>query len=101
MVMMDKPGSHDRPLQALVDKCDALIAENARRRSDAVNPQHYKGLDPEPIDVIEAWGLGFALGNVVKYVARADHKGDAIGDLKKAKFYIERELATREKDAER
>lgn len=63
--------------------------------SDAVNhPPHYGGEDNphEAIKVIEAWGLGFCLGNTVKYIARAGRKGDAIEDLEKARWYIDREL---------
>lgn len=61
---------------------------------DDDRPQHYRGLQPEPIDVIEAWGLGFALGNVVKYVARAGRKGGVsyVDDLRKARFYLDREI---------
>ena len=48
----------------------------------------------EVIDVIEAWDLGFCLGNAVKYIARAGHKDPdtRYHDLKKAIWYIEREL---------
>jgi hypothetical protein len=48
--------------------------------------------------VIEAWSLGFHLGNAVKYIARAGKKGAAIEDLKKARWYIDRviEMAERE-----
>lgn len=50
------------------------------------------------IDVIEDWKLGFNLGNVVKYVGRADHKGAASSDLYKALFYLNREIANRERN---
>ena len=60
---------------------------------DPINhPPHYTHGDIEPIDAIEAWQLGFCLGNVVKYVARAGHKGDRLEDLKKASWYLEREI---------
>jgi hypothetical protein len=66
---------------------------NATERNDAVDhPPHYTFGAIEVIDAIEAWGLGFHLGNVVKYVARAAHKGDLVGDLKKARWYLEREI---------
>ncbi len=61
--------------------------------NDLVNhPPHYGGADDtyEAIKVIEAWGLGFHLGNAVKYVARAGKKGDALEDLKKARWYLDR-----------
>ena len=55
------------------------------------HPIHYggKGNPYEAIKVIDAWGLDFALGNVVKYVSRAGKKtDDALEDLEKAKWYI-------------
>lgn len=66
---------------------------------DAVNhPSHYGGeSNPyEAIKVIEAWRLGFNLGNAVKYVARAGKKGEALEDLKKARWYLDREIANLE-----
>jgi len=54
-------------------------------------PDHYTRLKPEPIDVINAWGLNFNLGNVVKYVARWDAKG-GIDDLRKARQYLDFEI---------
>lgn len=58
------------------------------------HPEHYGGKDNpyEAIKVIEAWGLNFNLGNVAKYVSRAGKKGDALQDLEKAKWYLEREI---------
>ena len=65
--------------------------------SDRVNhPTHYNTGNIEVIEAIEDWGLNFHLGNAVKYIARADHKGNAIEDLKKAQFYIIREIQIRE-----
>jgi len=54
-------------------------------------PPHYD-FAIEPIDAIRAWGLGFNLGNVVKYVARAGRKGPAIDDLRKARDYLDHEI---------
>ena len=59
------------------------------------HPQHYNHGTIEVIDAIEAWGLGFNLGNAVKYLARADHKGAPVEDLRKALWYIQRELDRR------
>ena len=65
----------------------------APEKSDAVfRPNHYARLWPEPITVINAWKLGFNLGNAVKYIARAGHKDDLEQDLKKAIRYLEIEL---------
>ena len=46
----------------------------------------------EAIKVIEAWELGFNLGNVVKYISRAGKKGSKMEDLKKAQWYLTREI---------
>jgi hypothetical protein len=62
--------------------------------SDSINhPPHYTFGAIEVIDAIEAWQLGFHLGNVVKYVARAAHKGRHLDDLKKARWYLDREIS--------
>lgn len=68
---------------------------------DMVNhPPHYKAGGIETIDFIEAKGLGYNLGNVVKYVSRAEHKGALLQDLEKARWYLNREIAKREKKGE-
>ena len=67
------------------------------RDEDPVNhPKHYTFGKIEVIDVIEDWKLGFCLGNAVKYIARADHKGTRLQDLKKAKWYLDRAIARAE-----
>lgn len=68
-------------------------------KTESVNhPKHYGGEDNpyEAIKVIEAWGLGFCLGNTVKYISRSEKKGNALEDLKKAAWYLNREIANRE-----
>lgn len=62
--------------------------------ADNVNhPAHYKTGGIETIDFIEAKQLTYNLGNVVKYITRADHKGNKLEDLKKAQWYLNREVA--------
>jgi len=58
------------------------------------HPLHYGGADNpyESIKVIEAWNLGFHLGNAIKYISRAGKKGSRVEDLKKAIWYINREI---------
>lgn len=56
------------------------------------NPPHYTFSKIEVLDAIEAWKLPYKLGQVVKYVARAAHKGALLQDLEKAKFYLDREI---------
>lgn len=63
-------------------------------RADVVNhPPHYKVGGIETIDFIEAKGLDYNLGNVVKYVTRADHKGNKLQDLEKARWYLDRAIS--------
>jgi hypothetical protein len=70
---------------------------------DTVNhPSHYGGADNpyEAIKVVEAWNLGFCLGNTVKYISRAGKKTpDALEDLKKALWYLNREISNLEKES--
>jgi hypothetical protein len=62
--------------------------------ADPVNhPAYYKVGGVETIDFIEAKDLSYHLGNAVKYISRADHKGNRLQDLEKAKWYIERAIA--------
>ena len=63
---------------------------------DIVNhPPHYKVGGIETIDFIEAKKLNYNLGNVIKYITRADHKGSRNEDLKKALWYLNRELGSK------
>ncbi|HEF4733014.1 DUF3310 domain-containing protein [Burkholderia multivorans] len=66
-------------------------------QDDAVNhPKHYTS-HPSGVECIQiTQHMGFNLGNALKYIWRCDLKNDAIEDLKKAKWYIEREIAKRE-----
>ena len=60
---------------------------------DLVNhPAHYKVGGIETIDFIEAKKLNYNIGNVVKYLTRADHKGNRLEDLRKAQWYLTREI---------
>lgn len=61
------------------------------------NPAHYGGKDNpyEAIKVIEAWECGFNLGNVLKYLSRAEKKGSPVQDLEKALWYLQREINKR------
>lgn len=65
--------------------------------SDQVNkPKHYTS-HPSGVDCIDITEhMGFNLGNAVKYIWRCDLKKDAIEDLKKAIWYINREISKRE-----
>ena len=62
--------------------------------SDPIHhPAHYNHGAIETINVIEDWHLGYHLGQVIKYISRCDHKGKRLEDLRKAQWYLEREIA--------
>jgi len=59
------------------------------------NPKHYTE-HPSGIECIQITEhMGFCLGNAIKYIWRADLKNDSIEDLKKAYWYINREIELR------
>jgi len=61
--------------------------ENAEQ---VISPKHYNTGKIEVIDFIEDQQLGFHLGNVIKYICRAKHKGKEMQDLEKALWYLQR-----------
>ena len=75
---------------------EELGAENVRRANE-VGSEHYRKLDIQPWDAMEAWlspeeFKGFLIGNCIKYVARAGKKGPYKEDIEKAKHYLEKLL---------
>lgn len=70
--------------------------------NEIIHPDHYNFSQHKPIDVIQDWNLNFSLGNVIKYIARAGRKdGNTIlDDLRKARQYLDFEIAFLEKDSE-
>lgn len=63
------------------------------KKNDEINsPAHYAG-KYECIDIIEYLGLGYRLGNTLKYIWRAGKKGHALTDLRKARWYLDREIS--------
>lgn len=84
------------PAPPLGDVRHPLIGE-----SDKINhPEHYTHGAVESIDLIESLGhgKGFCYGSVLKYLYRAEHKGDEAENLKKAAWYINRRLRQIESD---
>ena len=69
------------------------IARQIQEREMVNHPDHYQGNKMEVIDIIEDYSLGFSLGNAIKYILRADKKGNKKQDLQKAMWYLERELS--------
>jgi len=75
-----------------------LTIKNNNMGEQVDHPQHYGGEDNlyEAIKVIDAWGLGFSLGNTVKYISRAGKKNKEkeLEDLKKALWYLQHHIKT-------
>jgi hypothetical protein len=74
---------------------DDFLCQGCMAAADPVNsPGHYTWLGGiEVIDITEHFS--FTMGNVLKYVMRADHKGKPVEDLLKARYYLNRELKRR------
>ena len=71
------------------------VPDFLQQKEDPINPDHYKRNGIEAVDVIEAFDLNYRLGNVVKYVLR--HVGkNGLEDLKKARWYLDREISKHE-----
>lgn len=82
-----------KPMQEVARMVQAVTSNTPIPQVDMVNsPAHYKVGGIETIDFIEAKGLSYNLGNVVKYVTRAGYKGDPKQDLEKARWYLTREI---------
>ena len=88
----------NQPDTIAIRKWDAEDAFNEQKTwnkttEDVINsPKHYTSGKFEVIDVIEDWQLNFRLANAVKYIARHKHKGKPVEDLKKALWYLQREI---------
>jgi hypothetical protein len=81
------------PVQQTMQMVHAVTSGKSILQADMVNsPAHYKVGGIETIDFIEAKGLSYNLGNVVKYVTRAGYKGNRKEDLEKARWYLTREI---------
>ena len=94
------------PFENLNSSCQALMPnENIIRANKYLNgnnetiptdnvnnPTHYNTGTIEVITVIEDWKLNFNLGNAIKYIGRCEHKNNKKEDIKKAIWYLEREL---------
>jgi hypothetical protein len=85
----------DAEIAELMVKDSSLTLEQitAQLNPDMVNhPPHYTAGKIEVIDFIEDQRLSYHLGNVIKYICRADHKGSRLEDLKKAAWYLNRAI---------
>ena len=81
------------PSQNIAIAKDYLNKINKTIPTDNVNnPTHYNKGTIEVITVIEDWKLNFNLGNAIKYIGRCEHKNNKEEDIRKAIWYLEREL---------
>ena len=88
----------DSMVNVTIKKNDANASKQINEKSDAVNhPSYYQG-KMEVIDFIEDKHLGFNLGNCIKYISRCHlkHKDNPVEDLKKARWYLDREIRSME-----
>jgi hypothetical protein len=81
---------------------DVVETPFASRPETVDHPAHYGGENNpyEHIKVCEAWGWNYHRGNATKYICRAGKKNDAIEDLEKAAWYLNREIERRKKERE-
>lgn len=89
------PKKKEETVQTIVEKIAQTIGEPevkaVPKNEDVINhPSHYTRGNIEVIDFIEDQQLPYHLGNVIKYIARAGHKGDKLEDIKKARWYLDR-----------
>ena len=76
---------------------NAVMSMSLHAEDKVNHPSHYKVGGIETIDFIEAKQLDYHLGNVVKYISRADHKDEKLVNLKKAQWYLNRAVSNLEK----
>jgi hypothetical protein len=90
------PGVQTMPFERQPSVWKFSRPESANAEPDSVNhPGHYNS-HPSGVEVIRITEhMNFCLGNAIKYILRCDHKGNAIEDLKKARWYIDREIKRR------
>lgn len=69
-----------------------IINQAEETGSMVIHPKHYNQGEIEVKDAIRDWGLNFALGSSVKYIARSEYKEDKKQDLEKAIFFIQDEI---------
>ncbi len=71
--------------------------DNSGRKDMVNHPPHYTAIPGlKVIDITE--NLNFCLGNAVKYILRADYKGDWETDIRKSIWYLNREIERRKRE---
>ena len=77
----------------LIASGEVLVDTHTEIVDNVNHPAHYKVGGIETINFIEAKGLDYNLGNVVKYITRSDHKDNKLQDLQKAAWYLNRAIS--------
>ena len=90
----DLSESDKAPMKRTTNSVTGTPASFQQSKETVNHPDHYQGGKYEVIDIIEDFGLNFSLGNSIKYILRAGHKDPQLKkeDLRKAIWYLEREL---------
>lgn len=86
-------------LDGLCNKCRGRVLKEESGNDMKLNPPYYSRFKIEPIDFINANGLDYMTGNVIKYVCRYPYKGQPVEDLNKAISYLQKMLKKAEEDA--
>ena len=88
-------GNKSRTKEILIYYCP-ICGRRLSVGNDNINhPKHYNHGRIEVIEAIEDWGLNYHLGNAMKYIGRAAHKGSYEADIQKAIWYLQRDLENR------
>lgn len=88
-------GASDMPAglgSGLGSKVQVFNSQTAPPHDPVTAPFHYLQTKITPLAVIEDWKLNYHLSSVIKYVGRHKHKGKPLEDLKKAQWYLSREI---------
>ncbi len=85
---------NETPSTAPMPSASSSIGDSRTQMYDSVNhPKHYMK-HPSGIEcIVVTEHMNFCLGNAVKYIWRAGDKGNQLEDLKKARWYLDREIA--------
>jgi len=77
-------------------KHNLYMSQLVSKAENPIEPPHYRNLSPEPIVVIESWGLDYHLGSALKYIARAGKKEGNPNDqdIRKAIWFLQRYVDT-------
>lgn len=73
-----------------------VVVVEGKSQDNINHPPHYNASRYEVFDVLQEWAgkgmISYAISNTIKYLARYRLKGDALGDLRKARWYLEKEI---------